>query len=120
MSEQPQGPVAPADARDEDVNEEGVHPILVNPDQPSFPAPIGVDRADLEEAGVAHGYHGGPDEQAEVEETPEEEGAGSATTPEGKPADPDAEEKAKKLAEQAAKAQQASGQKPQGQGGQQG
>ena len=112
--DKPQGPVAPADAHvksDKDGKHEGVHPVLVNPDQPTFPHPVGVDRKDLEKAGVGHGYSvPGGEEPLSGPLFEEEKGAKDAGTAEGKAQDPNADEKAKKLAEQAAAAQKASGQ----------
>lgn len=94
MSEQP---VAPADApKTADEPAEGVHPIVVNPDQPVFPRPVGVASDDLKAMGVDHG-HVATSEELEAESGPsteQEEGARPATEPEGKPRDPEAEKKA--------------------------
>lgn len=63
MSDQP---IAPADepyahiskpaGEKTDEGHEGVHPAQVHPMQPSFPAPLGVDRSTLQDAGVDHHY----------------------------------------------------------------
>lgn len=64
----PDGPVAPADQVPRtDEPQEGVHPHDLNPDQPSFPAPVGVSKEELEEQGTASSYVGLP-ENAEVTE----------------------------------------------------
>lgn len=85
MSEQP---VAPADApKNADKPAEGVHPGVANPDQPVFPLPYGVEVDTLKEMGVDH-LHAGSGEVKEGES-----GGRPAMEPEGKPADPDADEK---------------------------
>lgn len=58
---------------------EGALPIAARPDQPTFPAPMGVPRESLEKMGVAQGYVGA--------------GTTAAVAPEGAPADPDLAEK---------------------------
>lgn len=67
---------------------EGALPIATRPDQPTFPAPMGVPRETLEEMGVAQGYVGA--------------GTTAAVAPEGAPADPDLAEKQGAAAEVAA------------------
>jgi len=69
--------VAPADvAGQPNVNEdgerealpdgagEGVHPVVLNPDQPTFPAPMGVPVEKLKEDGVDHAYVGLPQDDS--------------------------------------------------------
>lgn len=83
---------------------EGVHPAVVNPDQPTFPRPFGVEDDTLREQGVGHAYVGvgsesqvkAAEEQADAE--PDTEGASTSGGGEGKPADPDAEAKQKAAA----------------------
>lgn len=83
----------------EDGKGEGVHPALVNPDQPAFPRPFGVSDDDLREQGVGHAYIGvGSESQAEDAEEqanadPDTQGADAGPGGEGKPADPEAAEK---------------------------
>lgn len=116
MSEQP---VAPADApKNVKDPQEGVHPIVANPDQPVFPRPVGVKDDDLKSMGVDQGYVAPSTEQTDGTSKvfQEEEGARPANEPEGKPADPKAEEKneaSAKVAE-ANKATAPAPQKPQG------
>lgn len=103
-------PVAPADRGGEaDSPQEGVNPIVVNPDQPVFPRPLGVEDKALEKMGVKHGYTVPEDtdgeavagvdpdtglrRDAKVERDQDNERP--ATEPEGKPRDPDEEKKNK-------------------------
>lgn len=78
-------PVARADAPKGD-GQEGVNPIVVNPDQPVFPRPVGVAADDLKKQGVVHGY-------ASVPEDGGDGGPAAAVAPEGKPRDPEEEAK---------------------------
>lgn len=107
-------PVARADRRDDVSGQEGVNPIVVNPDQPAFPRPAQVEKKDLEKMGVAHGYTrlgdepdadaiAGVDPDTGTREGVKVDAGTPQPGPEGKPQDPDVEAK-NKAANKVAKA----------------
>lgn len=97
-------PVARADKPVSAEEQEGVNPIVVNPDQPVFPRPVGLEVEELETMGVDHGYMGVQEEGVAVAGVDPETGTREGVEPdvgqpttgaEGKPQDPEIEDKTK-------------------------